>query len=80
MITQVRNHAHTVLFLIFLALAVSCSSDTDGSHKAPSNKVDPLSQWNIHLYVGKPGQQTRVDLSPVPDISFPNVQVVNASG
>lgn len=54
-----------------LALLVSCS-DNDEAHRG--KKARPAadeSTWAIHVYVGEPGARKRVDIAPVPEVSFP---------
>ncbi len=70
-----RRWQQLVLFgSLFLLGGVSCSDDDVGSPKKPS-QPDPLSEWSIKIFVGKPGREQRVDLGPIRELSFPGLDV-----
>ena len=64
--------------VVLFSLAASCSGDDGGSPSKKPQAPDDANQWAVHVYIGEPGAWTRVDLGPVPEVSFPAEPVAGA--
>lgn len=59
------------LFVVLLAtVVVSCSGEGVLQPQAPSTDEAGLSEWSIRIFVGDGEKRQRVDLPPVPQLSF----------
>ena len=64
---------------LLAALPLSSCSDDSSPQRGRPKTDSPLSDWSIKVYIGPPGKEQRVDLRPIPEVSFGSAELVDVA-